>query len=149
MVLYEGRYSGILQPRRHFMPLRKDFANFAEVRDFLRDHRRMQEMADRTFEEIARNPAYSYRRFTERFDAEVEQAIASRGLQPPTRAYSRARSLGQLARSPSYVAHRVYSRTLQWLLLGTPLRPLIFRIWGAVPRSVRQFARPFLRLIGR
>ena len=31
-VLFEGRYSGVMEPMRHYIPLRKDFSNFDEVR---------------------------------------------------------------------------------------------------------------------
>lgn len=149
MVLYEGEYSGVLQPGRHFFPLRKDFGNVAEVLDFLRDPARMQAMVDCAYEEVALNPRHSYRSFVERFDEAVGSEARTRSLVAPGHRYSRARYLGQLARSPEYVAHRLYSRTFQWLLLGTPLRRIVFRIWGMVPRNVRQFVRPFLRLIGR
>ncbi len=149
LILYEGDYSGVLQPGRHFFPLRKDFSNFAEVLAFLRDPARMQAMADCAYEEVALNPAYSYRRFIERFDAAVDKEMQERDLPVPAQRYSRARYLAQMARSPSFVAHRLYSRSFQWLLLGTPLRRVVFTIWGMVPRNVRQFVRPFLRLIGR
>jgi hypothetical protein len=149
MILYEGEYSGVLKPGRHFFPLRKDFSNFAEVLAFLRDPVRMQAMVDCAYEEVALNPEYSYRRFIERFDQAVDDEVRRRGLAAPARRYSRGRYLAQMAQSPAFVAHRLYSRTFQWLLLGTPLRRVVFTIWGMVPRNVRQFVRPFLRLIGR
>ena len=51
-ILYEGEYSGILHSGRHFLPLRRDLANFPEVVDFLRDDRRVSEMVERAYEEI-------------------------------------------------------------------------------------------------
>ena len=30
-VLFEGRYAGVMEPMRHYIPLRKDFSNFDEV----------------------------------------------------------------------------------------------------------------------
>ena len=68
MVLFEGRYSGILVPDRHFISLKKDFSNFEEVLHKLRDHKFLQAMADRTYEEIALNPKYSYQTFVEKVD---------------------------------------------------------------------------------
>lgn len=149
MVLYEGEYSGVLQPGRHFFPLRKDFSNFDEVLAFLRDPVRMQEMADCAYEEVALNPKYSYRRFIEQFDAVAQGEHERRGFRRSPTPHTRLRYAGQLALSPGYVAHRLYSRTFQWILLGTPLRRIVFRIWGKVPRNVRQLVRPLLRLIGR
>jgi hypothetical protein len=148
MVLYEGEYSGILQPGRHFVPLRKDFANFPEVVERLRDTAGLQRIVDCTYEEVARNEAYSYRAFVRRFDDAVEAQFERHGIAPRVR-YSAARYAAQMTMSPAYLLHRFYSRSLQWVLLGTPLRRIIFRIWGRVPASARQAVRPFLRLIGR
>jgi hypothetical protein len=105
MVLYEGRYSGVLEARRHFMPLSKDFSNIAEVLEFLRDPPRMQQMADRTYEEVARNPAFGYRRFVEGFDAAVEQAFARHGISWAAPRHTAGAYIGQLARSPAYLMH--------------------------------------------
>lgn len=148
MVLYEGEYSKVLQPGRHFIPLRKDFANFPQVLKSLRDTAALQRMVDCTYEEIARNDAYSYRTFVRRFDEAVDREFERRGLAAQRR-YSPARYAGQLAMSPGYLIHRLYSSSLQWLLLGTPLRRFIFGIWSRVPASARQAVRPLLRLIGR
>lgn len=150
MVLYEGEYSGVLTPWRHYVPLRKDFGNFTEVVDALRDSRRLQEIADCTFEEVARSDAYSYRAFVGRFDDALALEFVRRGLRRPEAAYSRARFLGQLARSPSYVAHRAYSRVFQWLLLGPSRRRVMMKLWYAIPEQTREFVRPLLRwILGR
>jgi hypothetical protein len=148
MVLYEGEYSKILQPGRHFVPLRKDFSNFPRVLEALRDTAALQRMVDCTYEEVARNDAYSYRSFVHRFDEVVDQEFDRRGFKPQHR-YSPTRYAAQLATSPAYVAYRLCSRSLQWLLLSTPLRHLILHIWGWVPAGARQVVRPLLRLIGR
>src|SRR3989338_4677851 len=73
MILYEGEYSGILKPWRHFIPLRKDFSNIKDVVLHLKDTGRLQEMADRTYQEIALNPLYSCERFFSVFDSVVEE----------------------------------------------------------------------------
>jgi len=149
MVLFEGEYSGILEPERHYIPLRKDFGNIDEVVARLRQPDRLQELVDRTYEEVACNPAHSYRRFVELFDAEVEQEFERRGKPAGSKRFSRAAVRLDLVRSPAYLLHQASSRTFQWLLLGTPIRKVLFRLWGRVPVSSRQIIRPLLRLIGR
>ena len=47
---------GCCCPDRHFVPLRRDLANFAEVVDFLRDDRRVSEMVECAYEEIVLDP---------------------------------------------------------------------------------------------
>lgn len=149
MVLYEGGYSGVLTPWQHYIPLRKDFGNIADVIAALRDVAGLQKMVDRTFSEIASSGAWSYRSFVSRFDAAVADEFEKRGKQRAAAPYTRGRYLGQLAVSPAYLIHRMYSRAFQWLLLATPLRRIMFNVWGRVPLSARQLIRPLLRLIGR
>ena len=79
MVLYEGRYSDVLEPWRHFIPLRKDLGNIDEVLRAIRDTTALQKMVDRAYQEIALDPRYSYRTFIDRFDAVVEAELRNRG----------------------------------------------------------------------
>lgn len=52
LVLYPGKYSKILVPDRHYIPLERDGSNAADVVAKLKDDQYLQEMADRTHEEI-------------------------------------------------------------------------------------------------
>ena len=149
MVLYEGEYSGILKPGRHYIPLNKDFSNFDEVVELLKDNKALQEIADRTREEIALNPDYSYQAFIEDFDTVVEAKFAERGKQPVKKPYS---SLGfdlALLCSPRYCAHRFVSQSAQRILLASGLRRMMFRMWEGMPPNTRSMLRPLLRLVGR
>lgn len=150
MVLYEGRYSGILQPWRHYVPLKKDFSNFDAVLDTLRDPRKLQEIADRAHEEVACNEAYSYRSFIALFDSVVGQEFERRGKRRSRAPYTPGKYRAQLACSPAYVAYRCYSPIFQWLLLVPPRRQFMMKIWHGLPARQREFFRPLLRmLLGR
>lgn len=74
MILYEGEYSGILQPWRHYVPIAKDHSNMKEVVSVLRDEARAQSIVERAYQEIARNPRYSWRHFVNRFDKVVKES---------------------------------------------------------------------------
>ena len=149
MVLFDGEYSGVLVPGRHFLALRKDYANLAEILETAHDVERLQALADCAYQEVACNPAWSYRRFIETFDTEVDCEFGTRDKPAPRPAYSRAGLAVALLKSPAWVVHRAISMTVQRLLLGTRLRKLVFGIWGRVPLSGRLIVRPLLRLIGR
>lgn len=150
MVLYEGEYSGVLTPGRHYIPLRKDFGNFAEVLENLRDTPGLQRIADCAYEEIARSDAWSYRAFIARFDEAMAREFERRGFRGAARPYTRVGYLWQIARSPSHVAHRSYSRVFQWLLLGPSRRRFMMGLWYSIPPGVREFVRPLTRwLLGR
>src|SRR5690606_11640045 len=56
MILYDGEYSGILVPWRHYVPLRKDHSNMDEVVAALRDPVRCREIVDCAYREVALDP---------------------------------------------------------------------------------------------
>src|SRR5262249_12598804 len=49
-LLYEGRYAGIFEPYRHFLPLKCDLSNLGELLDLARDERRVREITDAAFD---------------------------------------------------------------------------------------------------
>jgi hypothetical protein len=75
MVLYEGDYSGILVPWRHYVPLKKDHSNMAEVVAVLRDPVRLREITDNAYREVACAEANSFRAFVRRIDAALDEAL--------------------------------------------------------------------------
>jgi hypothetical protein len=149
MVLFEGEYSGVLEPGRHYIPLKKDFSNVAEVIAALRDTAGLQRMVDRTFGEVAQNAAYSYKTFISRFDDVLEHEVTARSRPLATQPYDAASFRSALLASPAYAWKRVTSSVLQRLLLGTGLRPWLMRVWGQTPLTFRHTLRPLLRIIGR
>jgi hypothetical protein len=71
LVLFEGEYSGVVKPDLHFIPLRKDFANFDEVIAKLADDVLVRRMTDRAYEDVIASGRYSYRRFVEEVDEQL------------------------------------------------------------------------------
>jgi hypothetical protein len=78
LVLYEGEYSGILIPGRHYIMLKKDFSNIDKVLTYLRDDAYLQNMANVAFEEIALNSQYSYLSFVQYIDEIIINEFISR-----------------------------------------------------------------------
>jgi hypothetical protein len=77
-ILYEGRYSGILEPMVHYIPLKKDFSNFDDVIRLFRDADVRRELTENCHRDLIASGAYSYRRFIEKFDEDLIEA----GLEP-------------------------------------------------------------------
>ncbi|MHC2333153.1 hypothetical protein [Bradyrhizobium sp. USDA 4454] len=73
MILYEGTYSGRLEPWRHYVPLKKDHSNMAEVVEVLRDPSRAQEIIDRAYQEVALNPDNSFAAMVKQFDIAIDR----------------------------------------------------------------------------
>lgn len=149
MVLFEGEYSEILKPWQHFIPLKKDFSNFEEVYAAISDESFLQEMADRTFQEIALNHDYSYQKFIEDFDQTVAEEFRVRSRESIERPYSNLGYKMALVFSPRYAMKRLSTLFFQRLLLGTKFRAIIFTLWGKTPLSARNLIRPLLRVVGR
>jgi hypothetical protein len=51
-VLVEGRYSGVLEPERHYIPLRRDFSNLDEALERLGDVEAVEAMAERAYRDV-------------------------------------------------------------------------------------------------
>ncbi|WOH68182.1 hypothetical protein [Bradyrhizobium sp. BWA-3-5] len=75
MILYEGSYSGRLQAWRHYVPLKKDHSNMAEVVEVLRDEARAQAIIDTAFREVALNPDNSFTAMVCQVDRAINQAF--------------------------------------------------------------------------
>lgn len=87
MVLYEGKYSGFLEPWRHYVPLKKDFSNIEEVVGAIKDVGFLQQLVDRTYLEVAQNPCASYKSFIAGFDKVIEEEACARGIKRATNFY--------------------------------------------------------------
>lgn len=73
MILYEGHYSGVLQPWRHYVPLKRDHSNMDEVVRILSSPEEAQKIIDQAYEEVAKNDKNSYRAMVELVDRVMEE----------------------------------------------------------------------------
>ncbi len=72
LILYEGQYSGIVEPGRHYFPLKKDCSNFDDAIRFIRDPVSVLAMTNRAFEDIVASGRYGYQSLAAAFDAGLE-----------------------------------------------------------------------------
>jgi hypothetical protein len=70
-IMYEGRYSGIFQPQKHYVALKKDFSNIEEVVQSLSNKELIEYITESAFQDIILNEAYSYDRFINNFDEKI------------------------------------------------------------------------------
>jgi hypothetical protein len=71
-LLIEGEYKGVIQPNKHYIPLKQDFSNLDEALDKVRDHDYMQNIVDQAYEDICLSGKYTYRAFARR----IEEVLA-------------------------------------------------------------------------
>jgi hypothetical protein len=129
IIAYPGRYSGVLEPWRHYVPLDKDHGNMAQVAAVLRDPERVAEIITNAYAEIALNPAYSYGAMIEVFDERIAEAAAGR---PRARPRPRRRQVPQgLPVHRDRQSPRYAPRGLCWRLARGDVRRLGSKAWRA------------------
>jgi hypothetical protein len=77
LVLFEGNYSGVVEPDRHFIPLRRDGSNLPDVIERLRDGAAIDAMTERAFDEVLAPGKYGSAAFVRMVDSEVAKAMAA------------------------------------------------------------------------
>lgn len=75
LVLFEGRYSDVVLPGIHFIPLKKDGSNLSEVIESLKDGDYVDSMADRAYKDVIESGKYSYASFVGRVDTEISESF--------------------------------------------------------------------------
>jgi hypothetical protein len=80
-ILYEGRYSGALEPMTHYIPLRKDFSNFDEVIARFKDPDIRSELTANAYRDLIEDDRYSYKGFVAGFD----RLLVNAGIEPSNR----------------------------------------------------------------
>jgi hypothetical protein len=94
MVNFTGRYSDVIEPWVHYVPLEKDFSNFEEALDAIRDDAVLDGIAERAHADLVASGRYSLRAFVEGFDDEIEaRAKPGQRRSRPRAAQAASRSL--------------------------------------------------------
>ena len=94
LVLYEGEYSGIVEPGRHYFALKKDYSNFDDAVRFVRDPASVHAMTDRAFADIVASGRYGHETLAATFD---------RGLDALGSISGRQSTAGHWSLAPVYV----------------------------------------------
>jgi hypothetical protein len=78
LVLFEGTYSGVVQPGRHFIPLKKDYSNISDVFAKLEDIPFLEDLTARAYDEVVASGKYNYKQFVGDFDQHIDAKIKKR-----------------------------------------------------------------------
>jgi hypothetical protein len=129
-IMYEGEYSGIFKPFRHFVPLRRDLANLDEVLDIVRDERRCRGIIDTAYEEIVRDPRYRYKHFVAQLDEAIDGEFAQKGARAPATARAAVIDVSKVA-APQWPGR--LRQKMQAALFGERPRRLARAMLDALP----------------
>jgi hypothetical protein len=72
-ILFEGKYSGIMKPLIHYIPLKKDFSNYEDVIRIYKDQLFRKELTKNAYRDLIASGIYSYKNFINTFDAELKK----------------------------------------------------------------------------
>ena len=130
LILYEGEYSGILKPWRHYIPLKKDFSNHEEVLQAIKNDALLENIAQTAYQEVALSPAWQYKTWMQRVDTVINREFLTRGKRQVIESYSES-------------AYSVHIAQLSYF--QRYFRKILF-VYYKLPSPVRLFLRNVLRL---
>jgi hypothetical protein len=81
-ILVEGRYSGVLEADRHYIPVRRDLSNLGDALEEAEDPTRLQDLVDQAYEDIYLSGRNSTRRLTETLERILEEHASGGGRKP-------------------------------------------------------------------
>ena len=111
-VLVEGEYDGVLEPNRHYLPVRRDLSDLEDALARATDAEALQPFADAAYEELCLSEKYSYQRFGETIERALREhgAVGRRRRTPVLRvARKLAVAEAELERRTALVARAVLS----------------------------------------
>jgi hypothetical protein len=136
-VLFEGRYSGVMEPMVHYIPLKKDFSNLDEVIGLIRDDAVCQELAENAYRDLIGSREHSYERFVAGVDDTLESAGVRRRPSPEVeREVDRALAAGRNRRR----WRRLATWAGIWLIRSAPAQRLIHFVQPVTVRVRRLLA---------
>jgi hypothetical protein len=129
-LLVSGRYGGVLEPERHYVPVAPDLSDLDDALDSLRDLPRLECIADRAYADLIESGRYSYRRLTE---------LVETVLRDPDRVSRRGHRVGAGA-AGALAVHSATNRLLGLpaRLLRTPRHEVRPKLAAAVRRLARR-----------
>ena len=154
LVLFEGRYSGVLEPGKHYLPLKKDFSNVDAVLANLHDDDLLQAMAERAYADVIGSGRYSYQSFMAFVDKVLEQ-----NWKPIARVPSAWLPLPPCDALPSFTdgyrknfEPHPLKRALQTMpgfVQAVVNRERLKSVWSVFPAPLRALCRPILSFVRR
>jgi hypothetical protein len=81
-MLVEGRYSGVLEPERHYLPVRRDLSNLDETLERSRDHHLLERLAAQAYADVYESGRFSSRRLTEMLERILDEHAPVRARPP-------------------------------------------------------------------
>lgn len=153
LVLLEGRYSGLLTPGVHYIPLRKDGANLREVHAILENSNYIDQMAEKAYQDIILSGSYTYKEFVRLVDDKVDYMFKNFIKLEDLPGSIRSTNLDELKQSclmtspirANAPGERVWNFQYKNHILSIEIS--LLWLWMKIPNVVKIFLRPFTRML--
>ncbi|WP_353439162.1 hypothetical protein [Polynucleobacter sp. UK-FUSCHL-C3] len=139
MILYEGTYSNVIEPNRHFLSLKKDHSNLPEIIAKLRDGDFIDEMASRVKTDIIETGKYSYQQFVSMIDLELSELSTKDSLSPITSSVTLS---GNFSKDPVRVPALFHGSADSWIMGNLSFA---LKIWPYIPLLARTPIKKIIR----
>lgn len=119
-VLFEGRYSGVMEPMVHYVPVRRDFSNFGEVVERIRDEPLRRELAGNAHRDLIASGEHTYASLIARLDGVLAEAgsqaaaPSAPGTDLADAALHRGRAAVAAQRARSWLSYNPVAKKLLW-----------------------------------
>jgi hypothetical protein len=137
LILFEGSYSGVVEPWRHYLPLKKDGSNLDAVFDRLRDDAFVAAMTERAWDDLIVSKRHGYPAFIAMVDAELDRQEELRPARPMT-----ASATAQVATTRFWGGVVLSQAPLR---KAPPSGGLLARAWRVFPEPLKVLLRPAMR----
>lgn len=151
LILFEGAYSGVIRAGEHFIALKKDGSNLADVVQLLKNYAYVDAMADRAWHDVIVSGKYSYKSFVGMVDREINHSFNELGCLNKSSSKVVDHSLTPITTRPIRAnPPKPSTDTIIHIFVGS-LGPkdlakrFAIYFWSKLPESVRIILKPSLR----
>lgn len=151
LVLFEGGYSGVIQPDKHFIALKKDGSNLKEVIDRLKDAKYIDHMVEQAYCDVIKYNGYHYQAFVEHIDQDIRNCLKACGSTVEEKRIQLLVISNKISTYP--IRSNPPVPTLNILFssannkknnITLALTNFLLRVWLNFPPRLRQIIKPFL-----
>ena len=145
IIAFPGKYSNIINPWEHYLPLKKNFSNFQEIVYYLQNKpEQCEAIIKRAYNDLIKSGKYNYKNF-----AKLSATAISQASYVSNKPYNDVRFFFDRYRSLTYLIHNFIVYIFQGAILNGRIRRYLIKIWSKIPRSIQRMLRPHMRFIGR
>lgn len=139
MILFQGSYSNIIVPYKHYLPLKKDYSNISDIFTYLKDGIAIDNMVNQAYADVLESQKYSYKNFVKMVDAKIKDLVSHLDYSP-CNIQEEFLSTGDIEREP-YKARPKWWFLPAWLpsYISNPLKGSMLFLWQRIPFKIKDY----------